>query len=106
MVIIHDEHLSEKRKIQNKLNKLRRKLIVIPYKDIYDDGRDGSYSYATYIIDIVGNEFANIEIPGVSSEELDNVCRKLCLGSLPEEKYNHHIKYIEHLEEYIKDKDN
>ena len=102
----------QNRKIQNNLNRLRRKLIILPENLILDEDFDSerteqndSHSYVFHIIMNVKKELQNIKIRGVEDEELDKAWNDLCSGTLLKDEYNHNMRYIEYLESKIKEVD-
>ena len=100
----------QRRKIQNNLNRLRRKLIVLPKSlmidDSYNDEREGQnigHSYVFHIIKEVEKELETIKIPGVKDEELDEARNNICSSTLLVEEYDQIMEYIDYLERKIKE---
>lgn len=86
----------------NKLNQLRQELIGITDDNILDDGCDSGdveqnarYSGTVRKTDDIISEIAGIDIDGIDCDQLWRDAWAGINSSLPEDKYNHALRYIE-----------
>lgn len=97
--------------ISRRLDELEKKLDTVT-EDIFDDGRDsgdqqqnGRFARELRKIEDIGCSLAGMSIPGKTDEELDRLWVSCWNGKnhFPEDKYNHHRRYIKALRTIISD---